>query len=114
MRRKALMDNCRRIVTRLTLLGRVMVSGEFIQSSHVPTKAYPQSNAEFMARGLMKPPGAAIEWTSSLITSLSCCLLKCETRPLKSAEENVLHLQWLGQALVPVRMRVQIEAGQLS
>jgi len=54
------MEKCRRALTQLTLRGRVMVSGEFIHSLHVPTKAYPHSDADFMTRGLMKPPGAAM------------------------------------------------------
>jgi hypothetical protein len=54
------MGKCHQTLTRLTLLGRVMVSGEFIHSLRVPTKAYPRSNADFMTRGLIKPLGAAM------------------------------------------------------
>jgi hypothetical protein len=50
-----------------------------------------------MARGLMKPPGAAMLRTSSQITPSSHCLLNCQTRPLESGEENALYLRWPGQ-----------------
>jgi hypothetical protein len=40
---KALMEKGRRTFTWLTLLGRVMLSGELIHSLHAPAKAYPHS-----------------------------------------------------------------------